>query len=100
MSKIKHKFSSTIHVNLLNKQVGVLNHTETFEASEADSWEEARKEVQKGVYDRLLEVQKQNEEWAKENGSSSKHSSGVTTAGDQKLFQRSEERRVGKECRL
>lgn len=35
---------------------------EAFEASDADSWEEARKEVEKGVYDRTLELAKENEQ--------------------------------------
>ena len=47
MSRMKFKYSK-----VLNTAEG----TEIFEVSEADSWEEARKTVDKGVYDRQLEL--------------------------------------------
>lgn len=47
MSKIEFKFAKTIQTP---------EGPETFEAGKADSWEEARKIVEKGVYDRQLEI--------------------------------------------
>lgn len=57
MARVKFKFSKTIRVGEQS--------TETFEASEADSWEEARKIVEKGVYDRSLELSVQRERQTK-----------------------------------
>lgn len=47
MSRMKFKFS---------KHLNTVEGLEIFEVSEADSWDEARKMVEKGVYDRKLEL--------------------------------------------